>query len=63
LPEGLTLDFENYDQILEAFLPKFGMLVGSTKQKPFKSVDEAPVGLVLLYALADAFPCRAEMKQ
>lgn len=62
-PEKLGMDAANYDQILESFLPKANQAWNALKSKEWKSVEDVPVGFVLLMALIDAFPCGAEVKQ
>ena len=57
-PEKLELNLDNYQQILESFLPNAqGSFEEIMKRGSFKSVDEMPLGLALLLALMDAFPC------
>jgi hypothetical protein len=45
-PEKMALQTANYEQILESFLKR---------RSP--NLENAPLGMVLLFALKDAFPC------
>jgi hypothetical protein len=57
-PEKLELNIDNYQQILESFLPNARTTFADImKRGSFKSVDDLPLGLALLLALMDAFPC------
>lgn len=58
-PDTLALNSDNYQQILESFLPIFQSRM-HWPTKTWKSVDEVPIGFVLLGALIDAFPCTAK---
>lgn len=62
VPEKLDLDSRNYQQILESFLPTLNSKV-HWPLRTWKSVEEVPVGFVLIEALVDAFPCGAAPKQ
>lgn len=68
-PENLGLNAANYDQILESFLPTASAALKATnaalkatKTAVWKSIDEVPIGFVLLEALIDSFPCAAQAK-
>lgn len=63
-PEKLGMDADNYDQILESFLPTMNELWKTMKYKEaWRTIDDLPIGLALLSALVDAFPCAAGPKQ
>ncbi|MBZ5611786.1 MAG: hypothetical protein LAP38_26295 [Acidobacteriia bacterium] len=60
-PKDLGLNADNYHQLLESFLPTLTQMVhwpyGTLK---WKSVEDMPVGAVLLTALIHTFPCPQE---
>ena len=56
-PENLGLNATNYDQLLESFLPTASAALKTAKVTVWKSIDEVPIGFVLLEALVDSFPC------
>ena len=58
----LGLNAANYDQILESFLPAASAALNTVNLKVWKSIDEVPIGFVLLEALTDSFPCGAVAK-
>lgn len=61
-PQKLGMNSQNYQQILESYLP----VLASKVQWPrgtWKSVDDVPLGFVLMEALMDAFPCDSAAKK
>jgi hypothetical protein len=62
-PEELGMNSDNYDQILESFLPKMGEAWRTLKNKDWKTLDDVPAGFALLMALTNAFPCGEDSKQ
>jgi len=62
VPEKLAVTSENYQQLIASFLPRLTRKVHWPLHN-WQSVDEVPVGFVLLEALIDAFPCGARPRQ
>jgi hypothetical protein len=60
-PEKIGLNSQNYQQILESYLPAFTRKI-DWPTSAWKSVDDVPVGFVLMEALLDAFPVRLAAK-
>jgi len=58
-PEKIGLNGDNYDQILESFLPTMSTALKTMKSSTWKSIDDVPIGFVLVLALIDSFPCAA----
>lgn len=57
-PEEMALNFENYKNILEEEIKKTRkMILSSGKKEGFKSLEETPIGMILLFGLKDTFPC------
>ena len=61
-PQKLGMNSQNYQQILESYLPTLARTVHWPSGN-WKSADDVPVSFVLLEALIDAFPCGARGKQ
>jgi hypothetical protein len=53
---AIGLDSQNYQSLLDAYLPKLASKM-HFPTKTWKSIDDLPVGFVLVLALIDAFPC------
>jgi hypothetical protein len=58
-PEKLGINAQNYQQVLESYLPTLNAKA-HWPMGTWKSVEDVSVGFVLLEALMDGFPCNTE---